>query len=339
VAIIKVLVCPRPFVLHRTLRFQEPESTVMKRRIQILGAEHAPSYPGDFSTANKYVHCVEGGAPAPGTVGAAAPSVEQKEQSRVVVEWGPSAADGEFASSGALDLLLRYRCGAFPFTGAFYLLIYNDPYQSQLHEVWQVVVQTRQRLDLHCNLGCAAAADLVVRGDRFARRVRAYALSSPADTISFKPDNVFQLVPGAYNRVCVTVNPKTVGFRTVQLNLVDEDSRELISAWLLAVSASSPAVLRSYDVEVPAGKSLHKKIVFKNPWDVPRQFQLSSSDPALMRPRHASVEVAALGSAYLRLWFSGLESGGAGVREVHLFLNDATGGQNEECYLFRVRDV
>ncbi|KAJ1442329.1 hypothetical protein B484DRAFT_442214 [Ochromonadaceae sp. CCMP2298] len=337
VAIIKVLVCPRPFVLHRTLRFQEPENTVMKRRIQILGAEHAPSYPGDFSTANKYVHCVEGGAPAPGTVGAAAPSGE-KEQSRVVVEWGPSSGD-QFASSGALDLLLRYRCGAFPSTGAFYLLIYNDPYQSQLHEVWQVVVQTRQRLDLHCNLGCAASADLVVRGDRFARRVRAYALSSPADSVAFKPDNVFQLVPGAYNRVAVTVSPRAVGFRTVQLNLVDEDSRELVSAWLLAVSASSPAVLRSYDVEVPAGRSLHKKIVFKNPWDVPRHFQLSSSDPALMRPRSASVEVAALGSAYLRLWFSGLESGGAGVREVHLFLNDSKGGQNEECYLFRVRDV
>jgi hypothetical protein len=52
------------------------------------------------------------------------------------------------------------------------------------------------------------------------------------------------------------------------------------------------------------------------------------------------VEVAGFGSAYLRLWFSGLESGGAGTREVHLFLNDAAaGGQNEECYLFRIRDV
>jgi hypothetical protein len=55
--------------------------------------------------------------------------------------------------------------------------------------------------------------------------------------------------------------------------------------------------------------------------------------------RTATVEVAALGTAYLRLWFSGLESGGAGQREVHLFLNDAAAGQNEECYLFRIRDV
>ena len=52
------------------------------------------------------------------------------------------------------------------------------------------------------------------------------------------------------------------------------------------------------------------------------------------------MEVAGQGTAYMRLWFSGLESGGgAGAREVHLFLNDASAGQNEECYLFRIRDV
>jgi hypothetical protein len=73
--------------------------------------------------------------------------------------------------------------------------------------------------------------------------------------------------------------------RHVQLNLVDEDSRELISAWLMVVSASSPAVMRTYDVDVPIGRPLHKKIVFKNPWDVARTFRLCSSDEGLMRPR------------------------------------------------------
>lgn len=75
----------------------------------------------------------------------------------------------------------------------------------------------------------------------------------------------------------------------MQLNLVDEDSRELVSAWLMTVAATSPAVMRSYDVDVPAGRPLHKKIVFKNPWDVPRVFKLSSSDEALMRPRYEPV--------------------------------------------------
>jgi hypothetical protein len=182
--------------------------------------------------------------------------------------------------------------------------------------VWQVVVQSRQRLDVHSSVGCASTADLVVRGDRYARRARAYALPSPADVVHFKPDTVFQLVPGAYNRVALSVTPKMIGYRYcrllcccgyavwtatsavacssyavvdrhlpvrspnqyrngmpftnniplsltfivtihyvhrrhVQLNLVDEDSRELVSAWLMTVAATSPAVMRSYDVDVP----------------------------------------------------------------------------------------
>jgi hypothetical protein len=221
VSILKVLVCPRPFVLHRTLRFQEPENSIMKRRIQILGHENMNMFPGEYTNASKYVHCVEGGSPAPDTVGVGAPAGPAglaaagagAEQSRVVVEWGP--ASEHFSGTGALDLLVRYRCGAFPSTGTFYLLIYSDPYQSQLHEVWQVVVQTRQRLDIHSNVGSAALADLVVRGDKFARRARAYALPSPADVVNFRPDSVFQLVPGAYNRVALTVSPKTVGCRYV----------------------------------------------------------------------------------------------------------------------------
>jgi hypothetical protein len=116
----------------------------MKRRIQIVGHENMALYPGEYPVANKYVHCVEGGLPVPGTSSAALhtgivtvagedPNSNQRDpQSRVVVEWGPSE---HFSGMGALDLLIRYRCGPFPSTGTFYLLIYNDPYQSQLHEV------------------------------------------------------------------------------------------------------------------------------------------------------------------------------------------------------------
>lgn len=67
---------------------------------------------------------------------------------------------------------------------------------------------------------------------------------------------------------------------------MDVDTKELISAWLLMATVSAPHVSRSYDVDVPVGVPLHKKIVFKNPWDVSRKFMLVSSDAALMRPRY-----------------------------------------------------
>ena len=321
VSLLKFNVFPRAFVVNRTLRFFEPENTTMRRRIQLVGGLRSSSYPGEYNISSKYIHCVEG-ADLNADNGSSG-------ESKVVVEWGPSSGN----SAGALDLFLRYKCGAFPSVGSFHVLLYDDPYQSRLHETWHVVVQSRQRLDVHSNVGSTAAVDLVVRGDRYARRVRAFASPSP-DAFAFSPQQVFQLVPGAYNRVAVGYTPKAIGSTRVQINLVDVDSRELLNAWLLSTTASAPAVARAYDVDVVRGRASHKKIIFKNPWDVPKRFVLSSSDEGIMRARAPTLDVAAQGTSYLRLWFSGATLGRE-TSEVYLFLNDDH-GQNEEAFLFRI---
>lgn len=172
----------------------------------------------------------------------------------------------------------------------------------------------------------------MVRGDKFARRARAHA-SCSHDKIDFVPGAPFQLVPGAYNRVAMRFSPRAMGTRRLQINLVDVDSKELISGWILTTTATAPAVMRSYDVDALVGKPINKKIIFKNPWDVPRRFVLTSSDESIMKPRHSTLEVAPHGSAYLRLWFNGKR--GETPEEVYLFLNDDA-GQNEEVFLFRV---
>ncbi len=71
------------------------------------------------------------------------------------------------------------------------------------------------------------------------------------------------------------------------MNVVDVDSRELVTAWLLLLVSASPAIMRTYDVEIPndARRAINKKIIFKNPWDVPRRFVLSSSNEDVMKPR------------------------------------------------------
>jgi hypothetical protein len=73
--------------------------------------------------------------------------------------------------------------------------------------------------------------------------------------------------------------------RRALINVVDCDTRELLSVWLASIHATLPAVLRSYDVEVSVNKPLFKKILFKNLWDSKRKFVLTSSDENLMRPR------------------------------------------------------
>jgi hypothetical protein len=202
-------------------------------------------------------------------------------------------------------------------------------------------VHTRQKLDLHCTLGNATSLDLVVRGDRYARRSRAW--HSPAslggdvsgvDQVSLRPDIPFQLVPGAYNRVMLSYLARSIGTSRMQVNVVDVDTRELISAWLLFTTAAAPAVMRSYDVDVTTTRPTQKKIIFKNPWDMSRKFVLVSSNEEVMRPRVEMLEVGGQGSVYLKLWFNkGVLD--APPQDVYLFLNDPS-GRTEECFLFQV---
>ena len=114
-AVLKVELCPRGFTIQRVMRFYEPENSIMKKRIQLVGYA---SY-GDSPSPSKYVHCVES---------------NMDGESRVVVEWGPSAASSNLGAQ-AVDVLIRYRCGNFPSGGDFFVLVYDDPYQGMLHEV------------------------------------------------------------------------------------------------------------------------------------------------------------------------------------------------------------
>lgn len=56
---------------------------------------------------------------------------------------------------------------------------------------------------------------------------------------------------------------------------MDVDSKELISAWILSATVDAPAVMRTYDVILRAGKPILKKIIFQNPWDAPRKYKVS----------------------------------------------------------------
>lgn len=129
VSVLRVNICPRSFVIDRSLRFYEPENSIMKRRIQLTGYNSLNLFPGETVASMKYVMCVESESSDKGV------DSEGAGSSKVLVEWGPSKS----GLSNALDIIVRYRCGSFPHVGSFYILLYDDPYQSSLHEVGYVM--------------------------------------------------------------------------------------------------------------------------------------------------------------------------------------------------------
>jgi len=201
-------------------------------------------------------------------------------------------------------------------------------------QIWQVSVHARQRIDCHGPVGSTAAVDLVVRGDKFARRARAFA-SCSIDSVSFAPTVPFQLTPGAFNRISLRFAPRAIGTRRLQVNLVDVDSKELISAWSLTTTATSPAIARAYDIQALIGAASNKKLLFTSPWSFPCRYVLSSSDETIVKPRQATLEMPPGGSAYVRLWVGAKRRDDDGPKEVFLFLN-SDDGANEETILLRV---
>lgn len=137
VAILRAHLHPRPFITHRVLRFHEYENSIAKRKIRLVGIneeDFSVYYPGRYMNEMKYIHCVENQLD-----GKTLLEGNGAVNSRVVVEWGSRLQESSFPAQDdhlhSLDMLIRYRCGDSSSSGMFYLLVYNDPFQSQLHEV------------------------------------------------------------------------------------------------------------------------------------------------------------------------------------------------------------
>ena len=302
----KVLVSihPRPFSVGRTLRYFEPEKTLMKKRIRLMG----PKSTGE--TTPGYIHCVENG-----------------NESRAVVEY-----DNCSDSVDAVDIIIGYRCPTFPGAGSFYVLLYKDAHHAEIADIWFVVVQSRLKLDMHATVGSLTPMDLVVRGDVSNRRVQAF---SSSQELTFNPSSVMKLVPRVYNRIVAKFSPTSAGTHRIHVNLVDADTSELVCSWVLIATAMSPTPTREYEVQISTRNSVHKKVTYQNPFDVDRRIMLSSSDRMIMKPRDTYVDLSPHGTAVIRLWFCKAGEEGK-LPSAYLFLTDSS-GQGEECLQFNIR--
>jgi len=237
---------------------------------------------------------------------------------------------------GSQELYLKYaRTAAFPATGDFYILVFHDRFRARLHEIWQVKVSSRLRKDIHSTLGQASSADLVLRGDRHARRVKAFA--SNAAEVDFSPTSVFDLAPNLHNQVSLHWTPQGLpGTKPFHVHLVDVDTRQLVCAWLVNGVASPPQVTKEFDVQVSVGETSHKKISFDNPWQRAQTYRLRSSDPSVMRPKTQRVSIEPHGRAYIRLCVLPLSR--RGTSYVYLMVNDDS-DQNDECFRISIHAV
>jgi nephrocystin-4 len=297
VALIEVHIHPRAPIINRNLSFNQGEGSIVKRHIRLP--------PED---SGKFISPVEFG------------------EKRVVVESRVSA-------DGCQEIGIKYaKLSGFPSSGDFYLIIFDDEYRSKLYELWHVVVSSRLRKDVHGAVGVASSLELVVRGERQERLVKAF--STNRGEISFHPQGPFVLHPNVYNQISLTWLPKEAGTTTEHVHLVDMETNQLVVAWLVSTVATPPQVSKEFDVDVVVGEASHKRVSYNNPWSRAQAYTLRSSDPNRMRPKTNRLHIDAHGQAYIRLYIAPVER--AGVSEVFLLVNDEQ-DQNDECFRIIIR--
>ena len=338
VAAVEVESRPRACVVDRTFRFYQSEGEILKRCVRVLppapkavdgGAQVAGGWasalaaPEPRGHRSMYVHCVSTG---------------RGEASDVSIQWRESTD-----CPGAHEVLIKYaRVGAFPSVGEFYVLVFRDRFCARLAELWHVVVHSRLRADLNGVAGQAAGVELVVRGDRTPRVVKAYAavaggadIAGATGDATFDPPNEFRLVPHAHNKFAVHYRARDAGAKRVHVHLVDADTHELVAAWLLTAVSSAPTITKTYDVELPLAKATTKRIPYRNPWNRPKSFSLVSSDEAVLRPRDGAkrITIPPNGVDYLRLYFPAVQR--RGMLQCLLYVN-SDHDQSEEVFLLRL---
>ena len=250
-------------------------------------------------------------------------NVEQKElfafsfEENVVLTWHKQE-----------ELSIKFRHQAT--SSEFYVLVYNDAFHADLRSILHFFVQEMERVDVHATAGQRSTKELLLRGDKFSRRVRCYS-DSPGE-VSFFPAKTFQLIPGAFNKIELSVCPQVQHSwnspRKIKIHLVDVDSQELVYAWLVFMTVRRPQVSKTFNVELPLHQSCNKKIAYTNPWDMAHTFIIRSSDPLNVRVKQPQLNIAPKTKSFIRLWFKAEHE--AVERQVELYVNDKN-DQNEEC--------
>ncbi|KAJ3034128.1 Nephrocystin-4 [Rhizophlyctis rosea] len=243
---------------------------------------------------------------------------------------------GDFGYSTTMkEMTFKYRVGPAPETSVLYFLVYFDPFFTSLAETWKVVVHSLYRMDMTCVIGQTNHSSLILRGSSFSRTVQCYA-NRPAEMLITQPAP-FALTANALNEVGLVMRPREAAVKEVVVNVVDVEQRALVSSWMVAAHCTTPTVTKTFDIVVPRGRTVNKRVSYTNPYTTRKLLHLRTTHPQVLQFKEQALNLEGGETAYIGLRFlpvSGREVGG-GV-EVLVFLNDE-GDRIEECLCVRVR--
>ena len=215
---------------------------------------------------------------------------------------------------------------------AFYVWVFADKYLSCLTDVWQVHIDSLKRADLTAVLGEVARTSLVFEGQGPSREVALYT-SHPSE-VSLSPPSLV-LSGTTPVRVSVTFRPVAAGDLNIKVNAVDVATREIVAAYLITTTTQYPIISKTFDVNVPRGELVSKKISYTNPYSSERKIMCSSSHSWLLRADPAEITLRAGETKFIGLRMQCGRGIAPRKLDALLFINEEH-GKNEETVRLRV---
>uniref|UniRef100_A0A8C3PQ20 Nephrocystin 4 n=1 Tax=Calidris pygmaea TaxID=425635 RepID=A0A8C3PQ20_9CHAR len=308
IALLRVKVEPQPHVVDQTFRFYHPELTFLKKTIRLPPWHTLPGAPVGMpgGEPEMFVRCSD-------------PDIICETKTM-----GPGEPQ---------DIFLKVAGGPSPQIKKFFVAIYTDAWLAAPVQIWQFYLHSLQRLDVSCTAGQLARLSLLLRGTPAPRRVQVF--TSHPQELQVDPDGAFLLPPNGLQDLYVGVRPRRAGSRFIYLNLVDVESHQLVSSWLLCLSCRQPLISKAFEISLPAGggRGCNKRITYTNPYPSPRLYFLCTNRPDLLQFKEDSFEVAG-GEVYtIGLRFAPSQS--VGEEEILIHINDHE-DKNEETFCVKV---
>ncbi|XP_074017681.1 nephrocystin-4 [Numenius arquata] len=308
IALLRVKVEPQPHVVDQTFRFYHPELTFLKKTIRLPPWHTLPGAPVGMpgGEPEMFVRCSD-------------PDIICETKNM-----GPGEPQ---------DIFLKVAGGPSPQIKKFFVAIYTDAWLAAPVQIWQFYLHSLQRLDVSCTAGQLARLSLLLRGTPAPRRVQVF--TSHPQELQVDPDGAFLLPPNGLQDLYVGVRPRRAGSRFIYLNLVDVESHQLVSSWLLCLSCRQPLISKAFEISLPAGggRGCNKRITYTNPYPSPRLYFLCTNRPDLLQFKEDSFEVAG-GEVYtIGLRFAPSQS--VGEEEILIHINDHE-DKNEETFCVKV---
>lgn len=276
VSILSLHVEPQPHCIDQTFHFRHPEQAFFKKAIILPSFQSVTDPVWSDKNRSLSLHCSD---------------------SNVICE----IRDGVGREPN--QVYLKVACEAAPSVVHFYLLLYIDPYQSRPVQRWQFSVHSVQRIDFGAVQGQASHLTVVLRGLSTPRTVHCF--SSHPGQLLINPNMPFQLSANAAHEIHMSLKLMQTGIKYIFVNVVDVEFRQLVRSWLVCATCRPPVITKAFEqvLSVGTGRHISKKISYRNPYSVTKQFHLTSTSPEMIQFREDVIEIPACQSSPIGIKF------------------------------------